>query len=675
MVCIFLCILGVTAPVSAAYNIEITAGAFWKKLPESIPYEATIPLTYQTDWVETLFRDIPEDSIPCPSTEDTHECIIQHHIKALSRMFTQEIQILNDAYKIQYMYENQSTAVRHKCSLDFIGEGFSWCCGLATHQKLQLIEEDEAGIRRRLDSLTASLSGTFKTFLDDTRHFRQYEQQLKTTLNETERHIQLISHSLQGFQKRAFAAEKSQKRQIDFIARNEFHTIKQGITVTRLLHRQAILSACKEHKLPSSIVHPQVLQKDLLSLGKELQAADQKLAIPLADLFRYYKLSITECSFTSSKLFVLVKIPILRRTKTWELFELVTVPFAWYNQTCAIPHRSLYLAANKGIGSRKAETRQISGTGLHQCRPYHDRLCFIPHFSSDALEGPECARTLFQGGTVQEISQHCPLECHPSTTMSISEVLENTYILTHPKAPLYMVCNNITTRLPDQYKHQGSVKLKLDCSCHLETIGEILIPRRFPCSTTTEKPYYTHIIPALWSHFPALVLDVHEQHTLPTYSSMEGCLNDNWTLTIPHLNLTSHERILQDLQIRLQEAQVTQRNTTAITAHSFLLYWNIILTVSVIYLLLKINNAFLLLATLPPAKAELGLLWHDIHLSLVCSSVTIFTIFLLYYLGKTLIQRWRKTTPTRPENQQQEALSPDSLLDQGAAILYLSPEV
>ncbi|KAL1516186.1 hypothetical protein ABEB36_000105 [Hypothenemus hampei] len=284
-------------------------------------------------------------------------------------MFTQEIQFLNDAYKIQYMYGNQSTTVRHRRSLDFIGEGFSWCCGLATHQKLQLIEEDEAGIRRRLDSLTASLSGTFKTLLDDTRHF-------------------------------PFAAEKFQKRQIDFIARNEFHAIKQGITVTRLLHRQVILSACKEHKLPSSIVHLQVLQKDLLNLGKELQKADQKLAIPLADLFRYYKLSITEGSFTSSKLFVLVKIPILRRTKTWKLFELVTVPFAWYNQTCAILHRPLYLAANKGIGSRKAETRQISGTGLHQCKPYHDQLCFIPHFSSDALEDPECARTLFQGGTV-----------------------------------------------------------------------------------------------------------------------------------------------------------------------------------------------------------------------------------------------------------------------------------
>ncbi|CAG9822861.1 unnamed protein product [Phaedon cochleariae] len=35
-----------------AHNVEVTAGAFWKALPSTLAYEATLPLIYETNWPE-----------------------------------------------------------------------------------------------------------------------------------------------------------------------------------------------------------------------------------------------------------------------------------------------------------------------------------------------------------------------------------------------------------------------------------------------------------------------------------------------------------------------------------------------------------------------------------------------------------------------------------------------
>ncbi|KAL1487945.1 hypothetical protein ABEB36_015328 [Hypothenemus hampei] len=520
-----------------AVPIEITAGAFWKKLPDTITYEATIPLSYETAWTEAVFSAIEERDTPCYDTAAEGSCATHYQFKALAKAFAEEIRLLDNTYQMNNMRETNNS--RHKRALDFIGEGFSWCCGLATDQKLKLIEGDEASVRRRLDTITDTISSSLRAMAQDTTRFSQYEEQVRSTFQETERRLKFMGTHLQQIQKNAAKSG----------------TTTPGITVARLLRKQSILSSCQDHKLSSSILHPTVLQEDLLKLSADLRLSQQELAIPVTDIYRYYKLPLTECSFTTSKLFVLIKIPILQTKKRWELFELVTVPFAWYNQTCSIPHRPLYLAANKLSAAPVTETRQISGTGLHQCRPYHDKLCYISRFSPEALEGPECAKKLFTGGTVNEISQHCPIKCNPSTHMIVSEVLEDTYIVTHPVTPLTITCGTNKTTLPDKYNHQGALKIRLACSCYLEAGSEVLIPSRFPCLDSANRPVYAHIIPGIWSNLKTFVLNVHDQRQLPTYADMDECLNANWSIEIPHLNVTFQEDTLREMQWKLDHTR------------------------------------------------------------------------------------------------------------------------
>ncbi|KAL1489243.1 hypothetical protein ABEB36_014176 [Hypothenemus hampei] len=628
---------------STAVPIEITAGAFWKKLPDTITYEATIPLSYETAWTEAVFSAMEERDTPCYDTAAEGSCATHYQFKTLAKAFAEEIRLLDNTYQMNNMRETNNS--RHKRALDFIGEGFSWCCGFATDQKLKLIEGDETSVRRRLDTITDTISSSLRAMAQDTTRFSQYEEQVRSTFQETERRLKFMGTHLQQMQQNAAKAEQQLQGLIHTLLHNDFSAFKLSITVARLLRKQSILSSCQDHKLSSSILHPTVLQEDLSKLSADLRLSHQELAIPVTDIYRYYKLPPTECAFTTSKLFVLIKIPILQTKKRWELFELVTVPFAWYNQTCSIPHRPLYLAANKLSAASVTETRQISGTGLHQCRPYHDKLCYISRFSPEALEGPECAKKLFTGGTVREISQHCPIKCNPSTHMIVSEVLEDTYIVTHPVTPLTITCGTNKTTLPDKYNHQGALKIRLVCSCYLEAGSEVLIPSRFPCLDPANRPVYAHIIPGISSNLKTFVLNVHDQRQLPTYADMDECLNANWSIEIPHLNVTFQEDTLREMQWKLDHTRSEiqgDKNTKNLV--TFLVYWSIIASLVIVFLFFRLNQVLLILTTPRAARAEDGTVAMDhVLMGILWLGTVILSAILLYYCihsAKRRVTQW-----------------------------------
>lgn len=50
-----------------------TAGAFWKQLPDSVVYEATIPLTYQTKWLSQSYEENYSQVNTCPIGLDMYQ--------------------------------------------------------------------------------------------------------------------------------------------------------------------------------------------------------------------------------------------------------------------------------------------------------------------------------------------------------------------------------------------------------------------------------------------------------------------------------------------------------------------------------------------------------------------------------------------------------------------------
>lgn len=617
-----------------AHHMEVTAGGFWKTLPGTVTYEATIPLIYETSWQEHEVRGGSPFKGACnQSNRDSAPCIILNSLNQLKENFRTELDILARSWSTAYL-GNCSVPNRQRRALDFLGEGLSWCCGVATQHKLDLLTTDEQSLRSQMSKLSGGLSKIFSKIAEDSKKFEEHENLISDTFKATEERIRkLESFTGQVFRKAEDYLQEEKNFQISILT-NQFENLKHIIDITRALKRQGVVNSCRQHQIPISVVDPAVLKHDLEVLEGELGKLGQNLAVPLQDLSKLYQIAICDCSFSRDRLVINIRIPITQRQRAWELLELVTTPFAWYNQTCLIQHQPLFLAISRSPLNSKSQLRQISGSGLRHCQPFRDRLCFLPRFSADSMQGPACAKKLYNGASVEELSHHCPMSCHKSITTTISEISEETYIIAHPKKPTLLSCENSTEPLHESsYSMPGSVKLYVPCHCELSMGGEVVIPKRFPCAGTLPlESTITHIIPAAWSTLKSFVLKPHNQDNLPRFLKPEDCLNQNWTLNVPHLNLTSTKDNIREI---LDNVESVTKNSYADTygqhGDAIFFVWNSILSIAVCYLIFgNRHNLGFLPAFVTPARGETwGKIEHDLFFAFLILGLVIFVVYLL----------------------------------------------
>lgn len=626
------------------YNVEVSAGAYWKPLPDTKIYEATIPLTYQTSWDEDQINTtVPLKNVCQNSVLNDKECIILYQMGQLSEAFSEEFNMLNENWNTKAMRYEDPPTVRRRRALDFIGSGLSWCCGVATMQKLNLVEETEKHVVQRLNKINEGVSETIKKISEDSKHFKEYEKSVAKAFETTETRIKYIERYTEEIQKSIKNSVDKQEVLTLNMLYNQYLSLKRIVLLTRALRRHAIINSCKDHKIPSDLVNPRILIKDLNELNKEIFPSGQGLAIQTPEISRYYEIPICDCSFTSTKLFIHIKVPIIQNNRQWQLYELVTTPFAWFNQTCSISHEPLYMAVSV-TKHLKDSMRQISGTGLHQCKPYHDKLCYIPRFSADSLQGPQCAKKLYTGATVQEISQYCPMNCHSATAMIISEIDEEIYVLTHIKNDLEISCDIQTGisqyKISSNFAGQGAIKIHLPCNCHLHSTNEIIIPKKFPCVEylTPFNTNVVHIIPAVWSNLKSFILKPKMLHVSPTFKNLSECLNSNWTLQVPHLNLTSTKTNIDTVIDSIKNSfPIFDSYSDTYGAHSDTLFmiWNIVLSVLVIYLLCNRNRLAVATSLIQMVHGQGAKLdhdtSHDILFGLVCTFFIVFFLCLVIY--------------------------------------------
>lgn len=338
----------------------------------------------------------------------------------------------------------------------------------------------------------------------------------------------------------------------------EANNHRRTIQILTFFRQAETLTSCKNNNIPLTIIPPPVLNADLKKLAQNLKKIGMKLTIPIKQISRYYKLPIAECIMSSESISTHVKIPITQVSKNWKLLELQSTPFGWHNETCTLMHDHMYLAVDNN------NTRPITGAGLHQCKPYQDRLCYIPRFATDSTYGPLCAFKMYLGATVDELKQHCSFRCHSSKALVISEVSENTYHITHATENAFVRCPNRKTQIDKKFIGQpGSLELKLPCNCSLYIEGKRIIPARLPCaSDAIENFETTHVLPASWTTLKSFHFNVNEKRN-PEYKNLSECLNKNWTFNVPHINLSviTEKNIKENLEEvnNLIESARTQR--------------------------------------------------------------------------------------------------------------------
>lgn len=622
-------------------HTEVAAGIFWKQLPDTITYEATIPITYIMEWQHDT-SDIENKTDTCKNSTSML-CYMENHILQLSKAYEKEQDVLQESWEIKQLQEHTepSSSTKYKRALDFIGKGLEWCCGVATQAKLSSLVIDEKQAETEINQLHHGLQSTVKIIENLSKDVDEYQGKVGKAFEDTNNRMNTIEQWLENFKQDVTFREQTHDLETYIIMKHQIEIMKKLIRTTRSLRQEAIINKCKMHQIPIEIVHPKKLAHDLKKLQAELAKVDQGLAIPKSDFARYYQLQICECTFTEKTILIHIKIPVRQKYDEWQLFELITTPFAWYNQTCTILHNPLYLATSDNTKTRKQEHRQITGSRLHYCKPYNEKLCYLPRYAGDLLQGPACARSIFQGASVKDISHNCQLSCHPATQLTILEIEEETYMLAHVPEDLHIECNQYerTNISHSSHSHIGALKILLPCNCQLEHRDQVLIPRKYPC-----KHYHynrlktTHVIPATWTNLKSFILNPTQKAATPTFKNAEDCLNHKWTMEIPHVNLTSTRDAAAQLRNQLDEIPHLGKSFTDTFgehANAIMVIWNLVLTVLIIWIIRSKRTALIPIVNSARADDSSN---HEIHFAVTIAVFALCMMAALYAIIRLCIK-------------------------------------
>uniref|UniRef100_A0A1Y1MC57 Uncharacterized protein n=1 Tax=Photinus pyralis TaxID=7054 RepID=A0A1Y1MC57_PHOPY len=625
--------------------VKIITGAHWKNLPEVIAYSATIPFTYQTEWnLRSTQTESPRHTA-CNTSE--HLCEVGNQIASLEKLLDKDLNMFAKTLEPElwgdFMVKKAriNPTARARRGLDFIGDFFSFCCGIATERKVDSLQSEHQKILEYLDHVHSGLNKNIRDITINSKNFAKYHEEINGNLAEIRNKISVLTTYSNSIKSTLEQVNRSHEGEIYKIFQYLYGNLFKLTKLVRLIETSEVLTSCKEHRIPSSIVHPSILRNDLILLDSELSKDNHTLSLSVNELSRYYKLQICDCTFTDQQLIVHIKIPIGRLNLNWKIYELITTPFAWNNNTCVLMHDPLYLAVALQA-DRSHIIKPISGVSLHHCKPYNDKLCFLPRYNSDSTYGPQCAFKMFTGATVQELEEHCSFRCHSSNSMIISEITDNSFVITHPEYPTVIKCNGREELLPSYvYNQPGALQIELPCSCAVNVNDQEVIGTRFPCATSDHSTYKAvHILPAIWSNLKTYVIKSNQHDTL--FYNITECLNPNWTTTVPHLNLTTTSKLSTIVESVEDAVHTTVDSLYSYQGDTKYFIWNSILTMLVLLIGYKVwrRNA-IPLAIVPSVQSVAGLTrqeQHAIEEILAYFMAAVLTLFILTILICVLIK-------------------------------------
>ncbi|KAF5296812.1 hypothetical protein FQA39_LY12330 [Lamprigera yunnana] len=233
-----------------------------------------------------------------------------------------ELTIFHDAVNINNLKSEETTTKRQKRALTFIGDFFSWCCGVATERKIDDLIVEHAQLRKFIDNLRQGLRNSVKQINATSEIFNKYHETVRKGFDKTDMKIRLVTSYI-------------------------YSTLTRLLSIERLTVQAEVLNTCKDHKIPVLIVQPLGLAADLTALEKDINSKNYRLAIPVEQLSKYYKIDIADCTVADRKIYIHIRVPIIQGKAEWKLYELIITPFAWNDETCIIMHDTLYIAVNE----------------------------------------------------------------------------------------------------------------------------------------------------------------------------------------------------------------------------------------------------------------------------------------------------------------------------------------
>ena len=650
---VLFCFTVYTSTADTPPRVRVISGSYIRKLPPTHIYTGTTQLLFDINFNISTPQLVP---LNCKTEKTERSC----QVAAATREFLSGIRIRLEHLQSSIFasapselpYANRTRRSLVPNPLNFISDVASWCCGYATQRDLASLTSNANEMTRFLRTLKQSVIIDHQNLLKVKDSFANFNNQLNGPIAK----IQKILNNTIRFQEakdRNVSVEllhlETMLQRSNTISLN----IAQYVTwLTEINHYQDIMQHCRNRLIPMSAIHPTELQKELSILQTDLHLEGYELAINPEHVYEYYRHKLVDCSFSSNRILVQLRVPFRKRDQEWILYESINVPFIFQGSSCSIRHSPTYLAVSDD------QIVSIQGTHLDLCKPY-DGLCLISQFNPDPYIGYKCAEQLFRSASVSKLNDVCSFECtrNPSQETFITQLNFHTYAITNAPPESKVICKyGRQDRITSLYYPNtvGAVEVTLPCKCVIVIPGRPTISPPFPCPSSISTREVVHIvIPAAWSKLD-VVLNSHapiysETSILNSYPNLSACLNENWNLHTPVINITAiHE---------LEYSKVPPLIRVVPKAHSWLMIgWNLILTIFLLILGYKLcSPAVGFMAFMPAPTHALTSDEMQHQLNILIAFVVILDLIVLLLAAILIlfcISRWMR----RMAQKQQDSL-------------------
>jgi len=261
------------------------------------------------------------------------------------------------------------------------------------------------------------------------------------------------------------------------------HIVQELLRLADNVRMSSVVEACKNNQIPSAILSPVLLRRELLILQGELLKHKHALSINPNSVSEYFARKICKCSINakSGLVTMVVNIPIKRLHQSLELFELVSIPFLQSEKTLC----SLELENSNVVIDGDKFPIVISGSALQTCG-LGSSECKFHEYNFLGSKSDLCIDALIRGMKIGQLSKFCSYSCQEihHVTPILQQLSDNTYAITNIVQPLTMTCftgtvfdeSEVSTKhLLQPLQHNAGVYLlKVGCNCRV-TVGDELI--------------------------------------------------------------------------------------------------------------------------------------------------------------------------------------------------------
>lgn len=660
-------LIGVT---HASPPVRITTGAFISNIQDVTLYDAVIPKFYvhqlpQADLIHstTAVQNICKDKASIACSARRAALVHLHHtsttLDRLLKSFSESasglgIPMPEDSSEEQFDYPHLSSRFR-RSTFGFVGDFMSYCCDVATKEDISDIYTDEETIDNFMKAAKDSIIQNHQSLIMITNKTTEMYSKVNKTLQRFKQQIDKLTKFSVTSSNHLFNVTEEIKKDQLFDLLISTSAIQLDFWTSEILRLLSILSLCHNKQLSPLTLSPEELQRDLKAIQPLLYANNYTLAIPDNQIGKHYRLKLTSCIMSETRLTVRLHLPISQDTSR-KLWSLKRVPFRWENPTCQVRLDSTLIAVGKS-------NAVISGPELSQCLP-SSGLCKIPAHHSDLLHGSNCPIQLLKQSTVEVLNNACLIECTPLQGMVVSHVAHHHYVISGLPEGAILKCPNTTQELHPPIK--GSLDITLNCFCSIIIPNHPSISPPFPCTVSSSAPTeISHLIPAAWTPPTSQQISVLTQHSMNAYQNLSDALNEDWKVDLPNVELTVPENILN---VHRKLPKLIHHSSFILPSFSFV--WNALLSLAVLWLLYQqsrtlplwtsLQQFFTRAAAETPMDSALATLETSLIVVLVINVIFILIItgFAIYFLCRSV----KPVSLSIPEDPEAQRIPPTTSL-------------